>query len=252
MPSAVRRTGASSGGSRVRSRTEPADPLPMVEVVLGGLDGEDWVTDALRLEGMNFRLLACRPTDRGRKRLLRLFEVRTNGEGLTPVVRRLRARLSPRDVGISSFGPDRALLRVASPMPAICSAAFDLGDFCITCPFLRPEEGKDGTSWNVLVPEIADARRLLIASMEHGTPRASLVRAGAYRRRWGLTARQESAVRTALRLGYFDYPRRTSLSAVAAALGVGRSTTLELLRRATAKIASERFRAEPLLGRLPG
>lgn len=224
----------------------------MVEVVLGGLDAEDWVMEALRSERMNFRLLACRPADRGRRRLLRLFEVRTNGEGLTPVVRRLRSRLSFRDVGVSNLGPDRALLRVAAPMPAICSAAFDLGDFCVTCPFLRSGEGTHGSSWNVLVPQIADARRLLSASNRNGASRTSLVRAGAYRRRWGLTARQENALRTALRLGYFDYPRKSSLSAVATELGVGRSTTLELLRRATAKIAGERFRAEPLLDRLPG
>lgn len=224
----------------------------MVEVVLGGLDGDDWVTEALRSEGMSFRLLVCRPSDRGRRRLLRLFEVRTNGEGMAPVVRRLRDRLSFRDVGISNLSPDRALLRVASPMPAICAAAFDLGDFCISCPFLRADGGREATSWNVLVPEIADARRLLSASTSGGTAHASLVRAGAYRRRWGLTARQENAVRTAFRLGYFDYPRRTSLASVAAELGVGRSTTLELLRRATAKIAGERFRAEPLLGRVPG
>lgn len=224
----------------------------MVEVVLGGLDGLDWVTEALGSEGVSFRLLACRPSDRGRRRLLRLFEVRTNGGGLDPVVRRLRDRVSFRDLGISNLGPDRALLRVASPMPKICAAALELGDFCISCPFLGPEGGKEGTSWNVLVPEIADARRLLSASIGDGAAHASLVRAGAYRRRWGLTARQEHAVRTALRLGYFDYPRRSSLGRVAAELGVGRSTTLELLRRASAKIAGERFRAEPLLGRLAG
>jgi hypothetical protein len=252
VPTAVVRARRSLRRSRAQRRAEPGDPLPMVEVVLGGLDREDWVMEALRVEGLSFRLLACRPTDRGRKRLLRLFEVRTNGEGLTPVVRRLGLRLSPQDVRVSSLGPDRALLRVAVPIPAICSAAFDLGDFCITCPFLRTEEGKGGSSWNVLVPEIADARRLLSASSETTSAPASLVRAGAYRRRWGLTVRQEDALRAALRLGYFEYPRRSSLSPVAAELGVGRSTALELLRRATAKVAAERFRTEPLLGRLSG
>lgn len=250
MPTPSSRLPVSAKRARRRPSSELDDPLPMVEVVLSGLDGEDWVMETLRSQDVAFRLLACRPTDRGRRRLLRLFEVRTNGEGIGPVVRALRARLSAGEVGAASLGPDRALLRVGVPMPPACAAAFELGDFCISCPFLHADDGKRSASWNVLVPQIADARRLLQASARRGAPRPSLVRAGAYRGRGGLTARQEKALRTAYLVGYFDYPRKASLSAVAAQLGIGRSSALELLRKATAKLAGQRFRAEPSLNHL--
>lgn len=227
------------------------ETLPMVEVVLSGVDPDDWVTTTFRSEGVAFRLLACRPTDRGRRRLLRLFEVRTDGEGIGEVVRRLRTRIAARDIAAADLGPGRALLRVAVPMPASCAAAFDLGDFCISCPFLSVDDESGPTTWSVLVPRIGDARRLLKASSRTGAPRPLLVRAGGYRKRWGLTGRQERALRLAFQLGYFDYPRRTSLSGLAARLGVGRSTALELLRKATTKIAAQRFQAEPLGERPP-
>jgi hypothetical protein len=217
----------------------------MVEIVLSGVDGEDWVTETLRSEGVAFRLLDCRPADRGRRRLLRLFEVQTNGAGMGPVVDRLRARVTARDVGTTSLGADRALLRVAVPMPSACSAAFDMGDFCISCPFLDTGNGTESATWKVLVPQIGDARRLLAASTRRGGPRPSLVRAGAYRKRWGLTGRQEKALRLAFDLGYFDYPRKVSLATLASRLGVGRSSALELLRKATTKLAAQRFKAEP-------
>jgi DNA binding protein with HTH domain len=223
----------------------------MVEVVLSGVDGDDWVTATLRSEGVAFRLLACRPTDRGRRRLLRLFEIRTDGVGIGTVVRRLRGRVAARDIAAAGIGPDRALLRVAVPMPAPCAVAFDLGDFCISCPFLATEDATGPTSWSVLVPQIVDARRLLKASGRHGAARPSLTRAGAYRKRWGLTGRQEQALRLAFQLGYFDYPRKASLSTFAARLGVGRSTALELLRKATTKVAAQRFQTEALGDRLP-
>jgi hypothetical protein len=223
----------------------------MVEIVLSGVDTDDWVTETFRALGVSFRLLACRPADRGRRRLLRLFEVQTDADGFGPVVRRLRVRLASRDIVASSFGPDRALLRISAPMPPGCAAAFELGDFCVTCPLLGKGDSPGPTAWTLLVPQIGDARRLLHASAARGGPRPVLLRAGAYRRPWGLTGPQERALRTAFLLGYFDYPRKSSLAELSNRLGIGRSATLELLRKAMTKLAAQRFLAEPPVDRLP-
>ena len=64
---------------------------------------------------------------------------------------------------------------------------------------------------------------------------------GAYDHRVGtaagsLTDRQFEAVETATRMGYYAVPRRASLAAVAAELGVANSTASELLRRAEARL----------------
>ena len=223
----------------------------MVEIVLSGVDADDWVAETFRTLGVTYRLLGCRPADRGRRRLLRLFEVQTEGGGIAPIVRRLRSRLSSRDVTVSTFGPDRGLLRISVPMPPSCSASFDLGDFCITCPFVNARDPSERAAWRLLVPQIGDARRLLRTSAPEGGPHPTLLRAGAYRRPWGLTGRQERALRTAFQLGYFDYPRKATLATLANRLGVGRSTALELLRKATTKLAAQRFLSEPAVDWYP-
>jgi predicted DNA binding protein len=69
----------------------------------------------------------------------------------------------------------------------------------------------------------------------------AIARPKPYRSSSTLTGRQDRALRTAFDLGYFRYPRRGSLGDVARALGVGRSATLEILRRATAKLAQGRY-----------
>jgi len=208
---------------------------------MDGVPREDWVVETLRGEDVAFRLLACRPSDRDRPRLLRLFEVRTNGSGIASLVRRLRARVGPREISVAALSPDRALLRVSVPLPPACATAFELGDFCLNCPFLQSEEGEEAAQWKVLVPRIGDARRLLRATSPASNGRSSLVRAGAFRGRGSLTGRQERALRVAYELGYFDYPRKISLAGLAARLGVGRSAALELLRKATTKLAADRF-----------
>lgn len=213
----------------------------MVEVVLKGGPRDDEAVETLRACGLHFRLLACRASDHGQRRLVRLFEVDGAPDGIGRAVRRLRARHGPHEVTTTSLGADRLLLRVATALPDLCSAAFEMGDICLSCPFLDGEVESQETTWSVLVPRIGDARRLLESVKRDTGRRPALVRAGAYRRSGGLTGRQAHALQVAFHLGYFDYPRKSSLSAVATRLGVGRSATLELLRKGITKLAAQRF-----------
>lgn len=57
-----------------------------------------------------------------------------------------------------------------------------------------------------------------------------------YRRRYGITPRQEAAIRIAYDLGYFDIPRKINLKKLSKILGMSPSTLNELLRRAEKKI----------------
>jgi len=54
-----------------------------------------------------------------------------------------------------------------------------------------------------------------------------------------LTDRQREVVRTAQRLGYFEYPRETDAEAVAAAVGIARSTFSEHLAAAQRQVFDE-------------
>jgi hypothetical protein len=55
----------------------------------------------------------------------------------------------------------------------------------------------------------------------------------------GLTDRQREALRIAYERGYFDIPRRASLEAVAAELGISASSVSERLRRAQTQLIQE-------------
>lgn len=76
---------------------------------------------------------------------------------------------------------------------------------------------------------------------------------GSYDRRQGsvaggLTDRQYEAVEAATRMGYYAVPRAASLEAVAAELGVARSTASELLRRAESTLMARLVGVEDRTG----
>jgi predicted DNA binding protein len=58
-----------------------------------------------------------------------------------------------------------------------------------------------------------------------------------------LTSRQEEVVRRAFAAGYFDYPRKTGSSKLAAELGISASTLSEVMRAAQRRILAEYLRA---------
>ncbi|MFC5971457.1 helix-turn-helix domain-containing protein [Halomarina salina] len=59
--------------------------------------------------------------------------------------------------------------------------------------------------------------------------------------RWNLTPRQEEAIRTAQRMGYFEVPRDADASDVASELGIGKSAFLERLRRGQRALFAQLF-----------
>ncbi|WP_137287457.1 helix-turn-helix domain-containing protein [Halorussus salinisoli] len=59
--------------------------------------------------------------------------------------------------------------------------------------------------------------------------------------RWDVTPAQEVALRTALEMGYFEVPRRTTAEEVADELGISKSAFLERLHRGQATLFAQVF-----------
>ncbi len=248
----ARRTDASSERHPAATGSDPrGEPGrdSLIEVRLRSDRLEDGFTELLSSPRAGIRLIACRPSSsrRGRK-LVRWLELETT----TPVgrerLRQLVRRAGNSDLSVATPGPDRALVRLSSPLPDVCASVFASGAMCVSCPLLSAGDGESVTSVRVLVPRNGEARRLRHELARRLDGRVTIERAGAIRTPSRLTPRQEQAFRTALELGYFSYPRRADLGTVARALGVGRSTALELIRHAIEQFGERRY---PPAGKIP-
>ena len=240
-----------SPGSRIpvsrRAGGGPPPELPLLEVRLDHRREPHGLSEIILREGAEAHLIACRLSDHTPRRLVRWLDLEVDPERSERLLHAVRRRLGPGHLAEARLGPGRWLLRVSEPAPDICLATFRAGGICATCPLLAHRE-RDG--WRVVLPRGASTQEFL---KELSTPGSSghlaIARLKPYRSGTTLTLRQHRALRVAYDLGYFDYPRRGTLADVARALGAGRSATLEMLRRATAKLAGSRrggeLRARP-------
>jgi hypothetical protein len=220
---------------------DPADPS-LIEVRLRGTFGHHWMQELASRWGATIQLHVCRPERHDAERLVRLLQVVAPATAMGEIRRYLREEVGPDQVSFTPLARDRLLVWCTGPLPALCKAVFDVGGVCTTCPYLPGADGEARGTWGMLVPYVAGARDPLRATREGLDHLATVTRVGRYRGPRELTPRQERALDVAYRIGYLGHPRRASLKDLAQALGVNRSTALEILRRGLMKLAAQHYR----------
>ena len=212
----------------------------LAEIAIDVARSDHWLARLGSRPGVDVRLLACRPY--GRRGLLQLIEIGGTRAGLEEAratIRRLRGvRWTATSTRDRRFG-----LWVVSPRPRVCSWVFDHGVVCENCRFL-PELGsaRPEGAWHLVRPPTSRGKKAiegLRAERTGGVGRLASVRRWAPHR--AVTGRQARALELAVRLGYFEVPRRAPLRRLAEALGVSRSAAAQLLRRGQSRYLSEAF-----------
>lgn len=232
-----------AGGARQAMRSRSVQD-PLIEVRLRSDRLEDELSALFADPRAGVRLVACRSSPhRSGRRLVRWLEFETESPVGRERLRELTRRAAPDGLSVANAASPRTLVRLSSPLPGVCAAVFAAGAVCTSCPLLAPERSDRATSVRLIVPRNGDAQRLRRELSRRLEGHFTIERTGELRSSDRMTARQEQAFRTALELGYFSYPRRTNLGALARRLGVSRSTALELLRRSIQELGRRRFSA---------
>jgi hypothetical protein len=231
------------------STDENLRAMPLLEVRFDPQPKGHPLSELLQKEGAETHLIACRLTDRAPRRLVRWLDVEVDPERMDALLHALRQRLGVRHLALARLGPGRVLLRVNEPAPSICKATYRAGGICVTCPLLATIERE---SWRVILPRGLRTKTFLRDLPVGSGAHQAIARVEPYRSKTSLTRHQDRALKVAYELGYFAYPRRGTLGDVARALGIGRSATLEVLRRATVKLAGRRYGDELRVRVAPG
>jgi len=104
------------------------------------------------------------------------------------------------------------------------------------CVFIGPTIVRDGVeSWHIVAPTREELQEV-VASLEQCADIAYIRSSEGVEPDAGLTARQMSALKAAVEMGYFETPRRSSIREVAKRLKVSPSTAVEHLRKAEKKV----------------
>ncbi|NHX36156.1 MULTISPECIES: helix-turn-helix domain-containing protein [Halolamina] len=147
----------------------------------------------------------------------------------------VRAHDSVDDVEVLQCGDDECLLQFRTHLPLLLLAARDSG-----LPLEMPFEIRDGdATWTLTaaqdaISELGD--QLSALGIAYTVDYLQQEVAGSEEL---LTDRQRAIVRAAIERGYYDTPRECSLTELADAVGLAKSTASETLHRAEERVMKE-------------
>ena len=180
--------------------------------------------------GCTVRIVDCKHSNSREMSLL----VEIDGDP-TNLISDFRSRHDVRRVYFARSTGSKTLIMLILESPLLCDISRNSNAFCTSCPY--NSHVSDGTlQWNMFVKDETDMAKALDMLQFRGVG-ADVKRIENAFSNDLLTARQEEVLVAAVRMGYFDFPRKKSLTELASELSIKSSSLSEILRRAESKIA---------------
>lgn len=206
----------------------------MMEVEIEFREPVDWIKDLVETHSASIRIRDIRMSGEGVKDLFEIFMPSGKIEGFSS---ELLEKKRVDTGGLSFTDENHATAIVNAHECAVCKAIlkWDL--------FLTEAYSNDSGDiiMKLLVPNEITVSGFLERLSVDGV-KFDLLRKRALSKRSDITARQEYVVKTALELGFFDYPKKVNLEGLSKRLNVSYVTLAEILRRAEKKIISSYFK----------
>lgn len=191
---------------------------------------ENGLQDAAKQHGTKLSIVDCKSFNRTGMSLL--IELRGDAQRIRATAAEIRRTEGVRQV-IEGEGSGEAVpLLVVLDRPAICRASNDAAIVCLDCA-LNSEASP--SEWRFIARKTSDFRHVLSKLAKEGIE-TRIEDVAPLERKATLTGRQKEIVATAVAQGYFEFPRKISLTGLSGQVGVKPSTLSEILRSAERRI----------------
>ena len=197
------------------------------------LKGETDLQRFAREHDAEISVLDCR--SHGADEMVFLLDISSAREDAEAVIKELKSQGVFKKVNVGhSAHASRAVCTAERNTPDLCRAVLGSGAFCLDCPYSRT--GND-ERWRLLITDSSQLQ-LILRRLERRGIKATIGELSEPRGREQLTPRQRQVFAQAICLGFFEFPRRISLTELSKTLGVKPSTLSQLLRAAERKVIS--------------
>jgi predicted DNA binding protein len=191
---------------------------------------ENRLQEAAKENGVKVNIADCKAFNKTGMSLL--LEIRGEEQAVRATVAAVRKMEGVREAIEGDNGGESVPLLLVLDRPAICKASSDVAIVCLECPLNSEEQP---ASWRFIARKTSDFRQVLTGLAREGVE-TRIEEVAPLERRATLTGRQKEIVATAVARGYFEFPRRTSLTALSEIVGIKPSTLSEILRSAERRI----------------
>jgi hypothetical protein len=201
----------------------------MLRQVTLEVGSENSLQDAAKSCGVKLRVTDCKSFNKtGMSLLLELHGDPSSTRSATAAIRKLEG---VRDVIEGAEADHTMPLLVVMDRP-ICRASRDAAIICVDCPLNSEVQP---APWRFIIRRTSDFRNVLSELSSEGI-QSKVVDISTLERKAELTGRQREIVATAVAKGYFEFPRKVSLTELSGIVGVKPSTLSEILRSAERRI----------------
>ncbi len=183
-----------------------------------------------RAHGATLAVSDCRPFNK--TGMTMLLELGGNPEAVQETITSVKRMAGVRQAYEGEAGGDTTPLLVVLDRPSICRASSDAAIICLECPFSSRE---DPSLWKFVARRTSDLREIMTKLGREGI-QARIEDVSPLDQKATLTGRQKEIMATAMARGYFDFPRKISLTGLSQLVGVKPSTLSEILRSAERRI----------------
>ena len=200
----------------------------MIKATLAISNLNCWAENLARTSNVAINVHACRPNSIAQS-VQNWVEIHGENVKTDLIENQIRDEVISSDIIKVKDG--KALGVVVSPRCPAIEAMKDL-----TCTVISHTIEKDGSTKLELLTDGRDTLKRLIRKFRNAGAQVTVLKVSVNLENERLTERQESIVRKALEMGYYEYPRKIRQKELANACGVASSTLAEILRRAERNI----------------
>ena len=191
---------------------------------------ENKFQDVAKANGVKLAVTDCRPFNmKGMTMLLEIIGPRDSAKRAMSSIRGLNG---VREGYEGEGGGEIFPFLVVLDRPSICRASSDAAIICLQCPF---SSQTDPATWRFITGRSRDLREIISNLGKEGI-RTRIEDASMLDQKTSLTVRQKEIMAVAMAEGYFEFPRKRSLTALSQLIGVKPSTLSEILRSAERRI----------------
>lgn len=191
---------------------------------------ENRLQDAAKANGTKMSIVDCKAFNKTGMTLL--LELRGESQAVRAAATAIRRTEGVRQVVEGESQGESSPLLVVMDRPPICRASSDAAIVCLDCALNSENQP---SSWRFIARRTSDFRQVLAKLSKEGIE-TRIEDVAPLDRKATLTARQKEIMATAVARGYFEFPRRVSLTGLSELVGVKPSTLSEILRSAERRI----------------
>jgi len=172
----------------------------------------------------------CKPFNRTGMTLL--LELKGEAESVKKTVSAIRKLEGVRQALEGDDVGETLPLLLVLDRPSVCRASSDSAIICLDCPLNAEHQP---ASWRFIVRRTNDLRQIL-SRLGHEGVQTRIEDVSPLDQKATLTGRQKEIIAIAVAKGYFEFPRKISLTNLSQLVGVKPSTLSEILRSAERRI----------------